>query len=186
MDKNINFRDRNLLFIDVETTGLSLIEHEIIEIGCVLVDGKTLEVLKTLEIKIKPQHIEKASKSGIEVSGYTPESWVDALPISQALQKLVDFAPDALIAGWKVDFDWNFINKALEENKIEHTFDYHLLDVISLAYVYFKNKPEPGGLGLRKVAPLLGINLPEQHGALVDARGAYEVYKKLLEKISFK
>jgi oligoribonuclease (3'-5' exoribonuclease) len=52
-------KNHNLAFIDIETTGLNLINNEIIEIGCVITTPK-LEIIEEFEIKIKPEHIENA------------------------------------------------------------------------------------------------------------------------------
>ena len=52
-------KKHNLAFIDIETTGLNLLKHEIIEIGCVLTTPE-LKVIEEFELKIKPEHIENA------------------------------------------------------------------------------------------------------------------------------
>ena len=52
-------RKHNFAFIDIETTGLNLRKHEIIEIGVVLTTP-TLEIIEEFEIKIKPENIESA------------------------------------------------------------------------------------------------------------------------------
>ena len=52
-------KKHNLAFIDIETTGLNLIEHEIIEIGCV-VTAPNLKVIEEFKLKIKPERIEDA------------------------------------------------------------------------------------------------------------------------------
>ena len=46
-------RKENLAFIDIETTGLNMLKHEIIEVGCVLATPE-LEVIEEFELKIKP------------------------------------------------------------------------------------------------------------------------------------
>ena len=51
-------RKHNLAFIDIETTGLNLLKHEIIEIGCVLTTPD-LKVIEDFELKIKPENIEE-------------------------------------------------------------------------------------------------------------------------------
>src|SRR3989338_2451792 len=52
-------RKHNFAFIDIETTGLDVINHEIIEIGCVLTTPE-LQVIEEFEMKIKPEHLENA------------------------------------------------------------------------------------------------------------------------------
>jgi DNA polymerase-3 subunit epsilon len=128
--KDINFRKRDLLFVDLETTGLDFDRHEIIEVGCLVVDGQTLEIIKEYHAKVKPEHIETASKEALKVASYTKKGWVGERPLKKVLKEFVALAPGAMIAGWKVDFDWHFIEKNLKKFGIKHNFDYHLLDFI--------------------------------------------------------
>ena len=78
-------RNHNLAFVDIETTGLDVLEHEIIEIGCVLTTPD-LEVIEEFELKIKPEHIENANPVSLKVNHYKEEDWVDALPLEEAMQ----------------------------------------------------------------------------------------------------
>ena len=183
MTKNeeMDFRDRKLLFIDLETTGLDFNRHEIIEVGCLLVDGKSLKVIDEYHARVKPEHIETADKEGLKVSGYSKRKWKDALPLKEVLKEVVKFAPKAMVAGWKVDFDWWFLDTNLKKLGVKHQFDYHLVDVISIAYIHLRSQKRPKKLNLRSVARSLGIRVDEQHSAMTDIRATYEVFKKLME-----
>lgn len=50
--KEINLQRRPLVFIDLETTGLDFIWHEIIEVACLAVDPKTLKIKKRFNRKV--------------------------------------------------------------------------------------------------------------------------------------
>lgn len=179
--KRINFRKRNILFVDLETTGLDPEVHEIVEIGCVLVDGKSLDIISEYSVKVKPLHPEIASPEAIKVSGYSAELWKKSKNLEFALKELAKFAPGAMIAGWKVDFDWWFLRHAFKKHRIKNDFDYHLIDVIALAYAYFRKRKRPAELGLRKVASYFDIKMADQHDALGDIQGTYKVFRKLMD-----
>jgi len=183
--EDINFRDRDILFIDLETTGLDLEEHEIIEIGCLVVNGKNLRIKKRYHTKVKPEHLETASKEGLEVAGYSEKAWTKARELADMLEDVAKLAPGAMIAGWKVDFDWWFLDKAFKKHNVKHNFDYHLIDVISLAFAYYRNQKKPKRLGLRKVAKLMNLDLPDTkpHNAMKDIEATFMVFKNLLDKI---
>ena len=53
-------RKHNLAFVDIETTGLNVIKHEIIQIGVVITTPK-LKVIEKFELKIKPRRIKMLS-----------------------------------------------------------------------------------------------------------------------------
>ena len=61
--------EQKLAFIDVETTGLDITRHEIIQIGAVIVsqDGMVddkfkFTVLEELELKVKPEELKKPTR----------------------------------------------------------------------------------------------------------------------------
>lgn len=179
--KEINYRDRKLVFVDLETTGLNPDVHEITEIGCFVVNGRTFEIESEYEEKTKPTNIKSASKEALKSYGYSDEKWRNAKPLKEALERVAKIAEGGLITGWNVSFDWWFLDKGFRKYKIEPNFDYHRIDVMSIAYAKLYSKGKVTRLGLRKIAPYFGIELPETHGAMVDIRATYEVFKKLME-----
>lgn len=177
----MNFRDRNLVFIDLEMTGLDPAVHEIIEIGCLVVDQKC-NVLKTYNKKVHPEHPESADPVAIEMTGYTNEKWLNAISLNDALAEVNVLATDAMFAGWNVLSDWLFLEKAFLKYKIDPLFDYHLIDAMSLAYTKFLHLDKPDGLNLRKVAEYYQLPMGQIHGAMEDATTTFKVFKKLMEK----
>ena len=95
-------RKHNLAFIDIETTGLDVIDHEIIEIGCVLTTPN-LKVIEEFELKIKPEHLEIADPTAMKINHYKEELWIDAIGLpgkiaDQVAQKRVERRiPDELV-----------------------------------------------------------------------------------------
>ena len=61
-----------LTVIDTETSGVSLKEHEILEVGLISYvvtnDGERL-ITKKLDSKIKPKHIHTANHKALEING---------------------------------------------------------------------------------------------------------------------
>lgn len=176
----IDFRERDLVFVDLETTGLSFLEHEIIQVGCLVVDGVRFEVKSEYEAKVKPEHLERASPKALEINGFSEEGWREALSLKDVLFRVVGIAPGGMITGWNVSFDWAFLEKGFREFGIESRFDYHRIDVMSIAYSRLLGKREVLGLGMRKVASAFGIVLPEEHDAMSDIKATYEIFRKLM------
>ena len=81
-------RNRNIAIVDLETTGLDEQLHEIIEVGMVVVNQKTLEIIDTLDMKVRPTHPETASAKALEVNGYNEEDWIDSRPITMGTLSL--------------------------------------------------------------------------------------------------
>lgn len=182
---DINYRERNLCFIDLEFTGLDLNKHEILSIACVLVDPKTLDILSEKEWKIKIEHPENIDPQAKELLEYDKQDWSSAISISDALKTFNEFANYATLVGFNIAFDWSFLHRDFEKQQIKPKIDYHMLDIMSLAYLNFRDKKQPKKLSLRAVAQRLAISVPETHGALADAKATYEIYKKLAGNVTF-
>ncbi|MCX7928184.1 MAG: 3'-5' exonuclease [Patescibacteria group bacterium] len=179
--EKFDFRDRKLVFIDLEMSGLDVLTHEVLEIGLVVVEQKSLQVLTKKSIKVAPTKLKDADPVALEIIKFRDEDWKDSVDIVTALNILNDLADKAMLIGWNIAFDWSFLGLSFEKARIKPKFDYHFLDVISLAYIYFKNRNKPSKLSLRTIARELEIKVDDVHGALTDAYATYEVYKKLVQ-----
>ena len=178
----MNFFERPIAITDVETTGLDVRRHEIIEIGLVVIDQKTFEIKDTLDIKVAPSHIETSDPKSSLVTGYRPDHWGGAVSLKEAMTQYAAKTQGALFAAWNVAFDWQFIEEAFRATGVRNGMDYHLVDVPSIAWSLLRGK----GLGtfrLEKVCEFLGIPPePSPHRGINGAMKAYEVLKRLLAR----
>ncbi|MBP6883721.1 MAG: 3'-5' exonuclease [Candidatus Pacebacteria bacterium] len=172
-------RKHNLAFIDIETTGLDITKHEIIEIGCVIV-SPGLEVIEEFELKIKPKHIEDANKVSLKISHYSEEKWVDAVSLKKALEFLAVKTEGCIMVGQNVAFDSGFLEYAFSKTKIKNTMHYHRLDTISIAWAKFHKDVSFDHFSLREMCLRFGIVNAHAHTALSDARATFALYKKLM------
>lgn len=179
----MNFSERPIAMTDLETSGDIFAEHEILEIGLVLFDQKTLAILDTLNIKVRPEHIENALPEALKANTYTPEGWVDAVPLADALAQYSAKVQGAIFAAYNVSFDWGFINEGFRKtglpNPMNTRENHDRLDVLTLAWA--KGLREESSWNLRSACKHFGVP-PEgdPHTALAGATTAYEVYKKLI------
>lgn len=177
-----NFRDRPLLFIDLEMTGLDPTIHEIVEVGALVVDGKTFEVKKEYEAKVKPSHIQTADKKALEINGYAREKWENAKPLKQALEELSELAPGAIPAGWNIGVDKMFLDFAFITAGIKPSYDYHTIDVHTLAWkhIFPDTSIAVTEVKLSRVCKHFGIKRGEKHRAMADIKATYELFLKLV------
>lgn len=175
-------RKHNLAFIDIETTGLNLIKHEIIEIGCVLTTP-TLQVIEEFELKIKPEHIENADPVSLKVNHYNAKDWKSAQSLKKAMQILSLKIQDCIMVGQNVAFDSGFLEYAFAKTGIINSLHYHKLDTIAIAWAKFHKDKDFEHFSLRELCLRFGIKNERSHTALSDARATFELYKKLMELI---
>lgn len=177
---------RPLAITDIETTGLDAGIHEIIEIGVVVVDQRTLKIKREWSSRVKPHHLARASKRSLTISGYEYKDWLYAPELAEVMRGYAKQVKQAIFVGHNSFFDWSFLAEAFKQTGIEDPTDYHRLDLFTLAWsVLGRGRTVPTGtaLTLQEVARKLGLEPePLPHRALEGARLKYRVLKALLDR----
>ena len=187
----INFKmpysnERKIAMTDLETSGDVPGVHEILEIGLVVFDQKTFEIIDTYNQKVKPLHIENAVPAALAHNGYKKEDWKDAINLVETMKVYGEKTKDCLFCAYNVSFDWGFINEAFYRSKLPNSMstkeNHDRLDVLSIAWA--KGLKDGTSLSLKTACQLFGIPPePEPHSAINGAMTAYELFKKFgLEK----
>ncbi len=180
-------RNHKLAFIDIETTGLSLDKHEIIQIGCVLVsqdnDGnKNFKITEEFEIKIKPENITTADPVALKINGYNEANWKDGVKLKEAMETLSRKTDGAMMVGHNVSFDWAFLEKAFEKTGVKNNMHHRKLDTISIAFAKLYDIDGVEKVSLKFLCEHFGVENKKAHTALSDARATFEIFVKLMNK----
>ena len=172
-------KKHNFAFIDIETTGLDLIKHEIIEIGCVLTTPN-LEVIEEFNLKIKPQRILDADPVSLKINHYNSAEWECAYSLKEAMKIFSEKVQDCTMVGQNVAFDSGFLEYAFNKTEIANTMHYHKLDTISIAWAKLHREPDLKHFSLRELCMRFGIENKNPHTGLGDAHATFLLYKKLM------
>ena len=172
-------RKHNLAFVDIETSGLSVLEHEIIEIGCIVTDYK-LKIIYEFEIKIKPEHIKTADPTSLKINHYNEDKWEKSISIIEALKIFSEKTKDCIMVGQNIAFDSGFLEYNFAKLKIKNTLHYHRLDTISIAWAKLHRDKKIEHYSLREMCKHFNIKNEHPHSALPDAHATYLLYKKLM------
>lgn len=170
-----------MAFTDLETTGLNPDFHEIIEIGLVVVNQATLEVMDEWESKVAPQHPDRAKPLVRKINGFDEAQWQDAPPLSSAIGEYLKRTHGSILCAWNVRFESKFLDKAFRTNglNIDELLHYHAFDVVPLAMEQLRGS-DLKKFTLSEVARYIGLEPePPVHRALNGAKKAFEVYKTL-------
>lgn len=170
---------RNLLFVDLELTGLDSSQHEIIEIAALLVSPDDLRIINSYYTKVLPSHLETADEISLQIANYDPKEWKSAISLSTMLKELSTLDGEVILAGWSVVTEYDFLTKALEQEGIPYFFDNYLLEVWSLAYLRYCKDPTVEKINLQSISAKLNIPLL-RHKPDSDIRATYEIFKNLV------
>ncbi|MBN9392999.1 MAG: 3'-5' exonuclease [Chloroflexi bacterium] len=178
-------RNRPILFLDLETTGLNPGYQEISEIGAVLVSQPDWQVITTYEAKVLPSHLETAQPEALLIGHFDAAVWEkEGRPLKQALEELSEIGQGAILAGFNVTFDWAFLQAGFNLVELPDPFYYHRYDVMSAAFSMLYGKTEFKKFSLSECCRYFGVTNTKAHSALADAQATYEVFVGLMQSAS--
>lgn len=162
------------VLLDIETTGLSSVNNEILEIGIVeILAGKIAEQHSfIIRVNSVPAEIEKLT--GIDMQLVDTEG----VDLSSALEKVFDIIEEKNVLIYNAEFDLGFLKHAAEKTGLEFPY-IHTIDVMDLSRKRFSDQ---SGYKLETIAGKLGILKKQDHRAISDCLLMNEVYLKLNEK----
>lgn len=180
MDFSCNIEDYDLVFLDVETTGLSVTTGDAIcEIGALKV--KRREVSETFHTLVNPQRsipyqaylIHKISDSDLE----------NAPVFEQIADKFVTFLNSndrkTVICGYNIKFDLSFINYQLKFIGY-NCLDFPVIDILKMA----RKSINTNRYSLESIVRFLNIqHKGNLHRALEDAFAGSQVFFKLVDRL---
>lgn len=176
---------RNLLFVDVETTGLDDRKHEIIETAYILTSPDGSSVKQTYLARTFPRRLEDAQPDALRINGFTAESWRSG-PLStfaEVAAEIKSVSHNAILVGHNVSFDEGFLKALLLSENLEPSWHYHKVDTSALAWPLFSTGAVPG-LALSKVCAALSIPQGRAHSADADALSCLRIYQVLMSRFT--
>lgn len=172
-----------LLVIDTETTGLDPTSDALVQLAAVALDPNNLAELAAFSTLIRTD--KPISDAAYAVHGLATSDLEAAPDLTAALTKFRKFAdPNAVISGHNVAFDYAFLRNAYAQLGWIFPFDYHILDIWSLAFFILG----ADGIDLPKysldhLCSLYGIRRGPRHDALEDVRASAQVLRHLFAAV---
>ncbi len=159
--------------LDVETTGFSYTNDEIIEIAAIKY-SQSVEVDRFSSL-VKP--VQPISELITDITGITNEMVAQAPVIADVLPSFLEFIGDAALLGQNITFDIGFIGTA----KFALCKEWFLNDFLDTLNLSRECLPQLASHKLGIVAKALGVPYENAHRALSDCVITHEVYLKLKE-----
>jgi DNA polymerase III subunit epsilon len=173
---------KDLCFIDVETTGARIGYHEIIEIGVIRTCPAAEEIRCNWQRRIAPLFPERITEIAREINGFSVEEWPSD-PSSRSLwENFVNVVSGSIPVCHNPSFERAFISlTAAEQGVLDLGLDHHWIGTESLAWPLVKSH-SLSQFSLESICKYFGLE-PEltPHSALGGAEACLRVYKRFME-----
>lgn len=159
---------KNYCVLDLETTGLSPRNNEIIEIGILKI--KNNKIVDSYNSLVKPN---KPITPGVTKINHITNAMVESSPsFNEIKEDVITFIGDNVIVAHNATFDLNFL-----VNSLKSSIQNRYLDTLQLSRKYYPDLPN------HKLETLVSeLNLIQNsHRALDDCRSTYELFEKIKE-----
>lgn len=171
MKLNLN---RDLVFFDVETTGLNVIRDRILQIALIKYP-KNGEEPKELTMLINPGV--PISDESMSIHGITPKDLANKPTFQQVGKQIHDFVGNADLAGYNAArFDIPMLMEEFARVGLE--FDISKRRIIDVQRIFYKMEPRTLKAALRFYCHK---ELEDAHDALADVRATIDVFKGQLQ-----
>ncbi len=167
----------NYCVLDIETTGLSYINNEIIEIGILKV--RKNEIIDSFNQLVKPKY--NIPREITDITHIDNKMVENAPNINSVLFKMLEFIEDLPLIIHNAPFDISFLEYNL--NKLGITMKNEVIDTLKLSRAIYRNFEKHS---LQYLAEKLNIEVNNAHRALEDTKTLFEVFKKIENSISYK
>ena len=166
---------QDFVVLDLETTGLSVKEDQILEIGAVKVQGG--EVTASYETFVNPGR--KVPERITELTGIRDEMIADAPDVETAVRGFLDFCGGLPLLGHNILFDYSFIKQAAINARLD--FEKEAWDTLKIAR---KALPDLESRSLEALCGYYQIPREHAHRAMDDVLETLALFRKLEEGFS--
>ena len=161
---------RDMVALDLETTGLDSKTERILEIGAVRIRDSRGEA--SFSRLVNPgREIPEAVR---ELTGITGEMAAACPPVEEVLPEFLEFCGELPILGHNVLFDYRFLKRAAVNQGF--SFERRGFDTLALCRKFM---PEGEKKNLAAACRYYGVETGTSHRALDDARAALYLYRRL-------
>lgn len=164
---------KNLIAVDVETTGLDPRTSSIVSIGAI-----HLETRKSFYIECKPWEGAEIHDEALKVNGFTREQLetfaeTEATAVQAFMIWALKYTTNPIMLAHNSAFDRGFIKQACKRAEVKDSFNFRTVDVHSIVYTHIikKGGKPHGQLSLNKCLEYFNFPAePTPHNALTGAQ----------------
>lgn len=160
----------DLVFLDIETTGINEDSDEIIEIGAIKVsDDEEIEFHRLIRADVHiPDEVRK-------LTGITDEMLRNGTVLETSIRDLAVFIREAVLVGYNLSFDIRFLNKAFSKYSLEPIHN----KTLELMLEAKRRNSFQANYKFKTTLKEYNIEKEPPHRALEDAKLMYQLFIKM-------
>jgi DNA polymerase III epsilon subunit-like protein len=184
-----NHNNHNYILFDTETTGLDETKNCIVEIGCTMIDGGTLQEYGEWETFVQIYGEGEIDPVAMEITGITMQQIEGGMHVAKMVTDLISMSKEfkngrykkPILVAHNSPFDRKMLAKAFElcKKNLYDYFEESFEDTMTMSRCKWPNE---SGHKLSDVCERLGIPQFNAHRAMGDVRPmakAFVIFKKL-------
>ncbi len=172
--KRDNTYPNTYVVMDIETSGLNPEEHEIIEIGAILVKEQVIK--ERFSVLVRPETA--ITSTIVEMTGISNAMLQEeGIRISDAIQQFISFIEGFPLVSHNVDFDHSFLRKSCIKCNFP-LLSNRTIDTLALSRRKVK---QVTNYKLSTLATHFTIETMQKHRSLADCETTYQLFEKLIK-----
>ncbi len=170
---------RDILLIDLETTGMDPAKDFPLQLSAVLLDKDNLLEKQSFNSFIRHPFSQTTNDRIVQTLGINKELWIKAPNLKSVIGAFKEAFPYNVTISSQNIINVNFLSEAFKKTGIVYEYDYHILELWTLGYIYLSR------LNIKKIptAQTVGtyfkLQRTKEHDALANCRFHAEILRKL-------
>lgn len=172
---------RDILLIDLETTGPDPSKDFPIQLSAILLDKDNLLEKGSFNSYIKYSFSQTTNDRVAQTLGISKENWMRAPSLKTVITSFNNTFPYNVTIASQNLVNVNFLKESFRKSGIPYEYDYHVLELWTLAYVFLSK------LNMKKIptAETIGtyfkLQRTKERDALANCRFLGEILRKLVK-----
>lgn len=171
---------RDILLIDIESTGINPEKDFPLQLSAVLLDKDNLLEKGSFNSYIKHPFSQTTNDRIVQTLGIPKEQWMKAPNLKTVLKEFTAKFPYNVTIATHNIMNIMMLQEAFRRVGIEYEYDYHVLELWTLGYMYLSKQNMKKIPTAQTVGNYLKLNRERDHDAFVNARFLADIFRKLV------
>ncbi|MDB4940147.1 MAG: polymerase [Candidatus Doudnabacteria bacterium] len=170
---------RDILLIDMETTGPDPYKDFPIQLSAILLDKDNLLEKGSFNSYIKHPFSQTTNDRVVQTLGIPKEMWMKAPNLKAVITAFKEKFPYNVTISSQNIINVNFLQESFRKTGISYEYDYHILELWTLSYFYLSKQNIKKIPTAETVGAFFKLQRTKEHDALANCRFLADILRKL-------